>query len=166
VSIHQAEADIFGAYSSRARETISEGEVYPCMKMGGNLLTFQQASMPSNELVRRRSPGNKFKIREVRVDGGKYRRVGVKLWDCFIWAPLIKSHHGARILGGDPRWPDCPLKNCTRGSAAEVGVVRDFRQDVGNMVRCNHSSSSSLISTFESLITFCETELGFGKVPD
>ena len=104
VSIHQAEADIFGAYSSRARETISEGEVYPCMKMGGNLLTFQQASMPSNELVRRRSPGNKFKIREVRVDGGKYRRVGVKLWDCFIWAPLkenILYKRGSKFLRPD-----------------------------------------------------------------
>ena len=22
------------------------------------------------------------------MDRGKYRRVGVQLWDCFIWAPL------------------------------------------------------------------------------
>ena len=115
------------------------------------------------------------------MDGGKYRRVGVKLWDCFIWAPLevkmsykgkvkfldlVKSHHGARIFGGDPRWPDCPLKNFTRCSTAEVGVVRDFGQDVSNVVRRNHSHSSSLISTFESLITLCETELGFGEVSD
>ena len=88
VSIHQAEADILSAHSSRARETISKGEVYPGMKMGRNLLTFQQASVPSNKLVRSRSPGNRFKIREVRVDGRKYGGVGVKLWYCFIRAPL------------------------------------------------------------------------------
>ena len=142
--------------------------------MGGNLLTFQQASMPSNKLVRRRSPGNKFKIREVGVDRGKYRRVGVKLWDCFIWAPLeekrlskrsskfsdlVKSCHRARILGGDPRWPDSPLKNCTRGPTGQVGVVGDFRQDVSDVVRRNNSRCSSLVSTVESLITFGEPEL-------